>query len=122
MLNCYPWGLSLNRVVPEAINRTRIEFRSYVWDEAKLGQGAGGALHQVEMEDEAIVARLVPINLTPHKQSQSWRFLFSKEITTLAPDCNVKNLSILLSLEGYWEIWYTDVLKKSLSVPLHEQR
>jgi choline monooxygenase len=55
MLNCYPWGLSLNRVVPEAIDRTRIEFRSYVWDEAKLGQGAGGALHQVELEDEAIV-------------------------------------------------------------------
>lgn len=55
MLNCYPWGLSLNRVVPEAIDRTRIEFRSYVWDEAKLGQGAGGALHQVELEDESIV-------------------------------------------------------------------
>ena len=55
MLNCYPWGLSLNRVVPEAIDRTRIEFRSYVWDEAKLRQGAGGALHQVELEDEAVV-------------------------------------------------------------------
>ncbi len=55
MLNFYPWGLSLNRVVPEAIDRTRIEFRSFVGDEAKLGQGAGGALHQVELEDEAIV-------------------------------------------------------------------
>src|SRR5271169_1223699 len=55
MLNCYPWGLSLNRVVPEAIDRTRIEFRSYVWDEEKLRQGAGGALHQVELEDEAVV-------------------------------------------------------------------
>jgi len=55
MLNFYPWGLSLNRVVPEAIDRTRVEFRSYVWDEAKRGAGAGGALHQVEMEDEAVV-------------------------------------------------------------------
>jgi len=55
MLNFYPWGLSLNRVVPEKVDRTRIEFRSYVWDEAKLGEGAGGALHQVELEDEAIV-------------------------------------------------------------------
>ncbi len=55
MLNCYPWGLSLNRVVPEGLDRTRIEFRSYVWDESKLGQGAGGALHRVELEDEAIV-------------------------------------------------------------------
>jgi len=55
MLNFYPWGLSVNRVVPEAIDRTRIEFRSYVWDEAKRGRGAGGALDEVEKEDEAIV-------------------------------------------------------------------
>ena len=55
MLNFYPWGLSLNRVVPESVARTRVEFRSYVWDEAKLGQGAGGALHEVELEDEAVV-------------------------------------------------------------------
>ena len=55
MLNFYPWGLSLNRVVPEAIDRTRVEFRAYVADEAKRGQGAGGALHEVELEDEAVV-------------------------------------------------------------------
>jgi choline monooxygenase len=55
MLNFYPWGLSLNRIVPEAIDRTRVEFRSYVWDEERRERGAGGALHQVEMEDEAIV-------------------------------------------------------------------
>lgn len=55
MLNFYPWGLSLNLLQPEAINRTRVAFRSYVWDESKLETGAGAALHQVEMEDEAIV-------------------------------------------------------------------
>jgi len=55
MLNFYPWGLSLNRVMPEGVARTRVEFRSYVWDETKLGQGAGGALHEVELEDEAVV-------------------------------------------------------------------
>jgi choline monooxygenase len=55
MLNLYPWGLSLNRVVPESVGRSRVEFRSYVWDEAKLAQGAGGALHEVELEDEAVV-------------------------------------------------------------------
>jgi len=55
MLNFYPWGLSLNRVVPEEIDRTRVEFRSYVWDPSKRGQGAGGALHDVELEDEAVV-------------------------------------------------------------------
>jgi choline monooxygenase len=55
MLNFYPWGLSLNLVIPEAIDRTRVAFRSYVWNDAKLEAGAGAALHQVEMEDEAIV-------------------------------------------------------------------
>jgi choline monooxygenase len=55
MLNFYPWGLSLNLVQPQAIGRTRVLFRSYVWDESKIDAGAGSALGQVEMEDEAIV-------------------------------------------------------------------
>jgi len=55
MLNFYPWGLSLNLVQPLAPARTRISFRTYVWDESKLGAGAGGALDEVEMEDEAVV-------------------------------------------------------------------
>ena len=50
MLNFYPWGLSLNLVQPEGIERTRVSFRSY-----KRGQGAGGALDRVEMEDETVV-------------------------------------------------------------------
>ena len=45
----------MNLVQPEAINRTRVAFRSYLWDESKLDIGAGAALHQVEMDDEAIV-------------------------------------------------------------------
>ena len=55
MLNFYPWGLSLNLVTPVAIDRTRVAFRSYILDETKLDAGAGAGLHQVEMEDEAIV-------------------------------------------------------------------
>ena len=55
MLNFYPWGLSLNLVQPEAVDRTRVAFRTYVWDSNKTESGAGAALHQVEMEDEAIV-------------------------------------------------------------------
>lgn len=58
MLNFYPWGLSLNLVLPLAPTRTRVAFRSYVHDATKLDQGAGGALDQVEMEDEAIVERV----------------------------------------------------------------
>jgi choline monooxygenase len=55
MLNFYPWGLSLNLVIPEALDRTRVLFRSYVWDETKLGEGAGAELDRVEAEDEAIL-------------------------------------------------------------------
>jgi choline monooxygenase len=55
MLNFYPWGLSLNFVQPLSLARTRIAFRSYVHDAAKLDSGAGGALDRVEAEDEAVV-------------------------------------------------------------------
>ena len=55
MLNFYPWGLSLNLVQPLAIDRTRVLFRSYVWDPSKLETGAGASLDRVEAEDEAVV-------------------------------------------------------------------
>lgn len=55
MLNFYPWGLSLNLVQPEAINRTRVAFRTYLWDSNLLDASAAATLHQTEMEDEAIV-------------------------------------------------------------------
>ena len=55
MLNFYPWGLSLNLVEPQALDRTRVLFRSFVWDESKLDKGAGAGLDRVEAEDEAIV-------------------------------------------------------------------
>ena len=55
MLNFYPWGLSMNLVQPLGPARTRVLFRSYVADAARLGQGAGGALDEVELQDEAVV-------------------------------------------------------------------
>ncbi|MDH4288358.1 MAG: Rieske 2Fe-2S domain-containing protein [Aquincola sp.] len=55
MLNFYPWGLSVNQVLPLAPERTRVIFRSYVARPELLGQGAGAALDMVEMEDEAAV-------------------------------------------------------------------
>jgi choline monooxygenase len=55
MLNFYPWGLSLNRVQPEGLARCTVAFRSFVWNDTRLDAGAGGALHEVEMEDEAVV-------------------------------------------------------------------
>jgi choline monooxygenase len=55
MLNFYPWGLSLNQVLPLSPSRTRVIFRSYVQRPELLGHGAGAALDTVEMEDEAAV-------------------------------------------------------------------
>jgi choline monooxygenase len=55
MYNFYPWGLSLNLIQPQAIDRTLVSFHTYVVDAARLEIGAGAALDQVEMEDEAVV-------------------------------------------------------------------
>lgn len=55
MLNFYPWGLSLNLVQPLGPTRTRVSFRSFVARPELLGRGAGGALDEVELEDEAAV-------------------------------------------------------------------
>ena len=55
MLNFYPWGLSINLVEPLSPSRTRVRFRSYVGNAARLDGGAGGALDRVEQEDEAVV-------------------------------------------------------------------
>jgi choline monooxygenase len=55
MLNFYPWGLSVNLVRPAGPERTVVSFRSYVADASQRGRGAGGDLHAVELEDEAIV-------------------------------------------------------------------
>ncbi len=55
MLNFYPWGLSVNLVVPLSPTRTRVSFLSYVWDEQRRASGVGADLHRVEMEDEEVV-------------------------------------------------------------------
>ena len=55
MFNFYPWGLSVNIVKPLKTNLTKVEFKSYVWDENKRQSGAGSILDKVEKEDEEIV-------------------------------------------------------------------
>ncbi len=56
MLNIYPWGISVNVVKPQTIDRCVISFRIYVWDE-KLFDLNKMDLHSIEMEDEAVVER-----------------------------------------------------------------
>ena len=55
MLNVYPWGLSVNVVLPQGPRRTKVVYRRYVWDPSLLEQGAGAGLDTVEYEDEAVV-------------------------------------------------------------------
>ena len=55
MLNFYPWGLSLNLVLPRGLDRCRVFYREFLWRPELRDRGAGGDLHQVEMEDEEVV-------------------------------------------------------------------
>ena len=55
MLNFYPWGLSVNLVIPESVAKTRIVYHGFVGDSALLAKGAGGDLDKVEAEDQFIV-------------------------------------------------------------------
>lgn len=55
MINVYPWGISLNVVLPQAIDRTIIRYRTFVWDDAKFNTGAGSSLDVVEQEDDDVV-------------------------------------------------------------------
>ena len=55
MLNFYPWGLSINIVKPISIQKTKVQFLTYVYDESKLETGAGASLDKVEREDEFVV-------------------------------------------------------------------
>ncbi|CAN5227569.1 SRPBCC family protein [soil metagenome] len=55
MFNFYPWGLSLNIVQPLSVSETKVSFLTYVFDESKLGSGAGSGLDEVEHEDEEVV-------------------------------------------------------------------
>lgn len=55
LLNVYPWGLSVNHVNPVGPTESEVIFERFVWRPALLGQGAGGDLELVEMEDEAVV-------------------------------------------------------------------
>ncbi len=58
MFNFYPWGLSLNIVKPINPKLTKVEFRTYIWDDSKLEHGAGSILDKVEREDEDIVEKV----------------------------------------------------------------
>jgi choline monooxygenase len=55
MFNFYNWGLSVNVVRPIEPSKTVVEFLTYIREGSDIEDGAGGDLHRVEMEDEAVV-------------------------------------------------------------------
>jgi|TARA_B110000116_G_scaffold222036_1_gene200737 choline monooxygenase len=55
MFSFYPWGLSINIVKPLSLNKTKVSFITYIYDETKLEAGAGSLLDKVEREDEFVV-------------------------------------------------------------------
>ncbi len=57
MLNFYKWGLSLNIVQPTSFNTTTVNFRTYLYPNAKAQQ-EDFALDQTELEDEWVVERV----------------------------------------------------------------
>ncbi len=69
----------------------------------------------------AIVARLVPTTIAPPPSTRGpgWRISFPKAFDPFVPDnCDPKAFSVLFSPEGYWEIWYTSVLRNSVFSPM----
>jgi choline monooxygenase len=58
MLNVYPWGVSVNRVLPLGPSEMEVVFESWVWDAALRQTGAGAALDTVEQQDEDVVLRV----------------------------------------------------------------
>ena len=55
MLNFYPWGLSVNIIVPISVNETKIIYQGYIKDSLLEYQGAGSELDLVETQDQQIV-------------------------------------------------------------------
>jgi choline monooxygenase len=58
MINAYPWGLSVNVVLPIDVQTTRVLYLVWVWDPARRETGAGAGLDQVEHEDDRAVERV----------------------------------------------------------------
>jgi len=55
MFNVYPWGVSLNVVLPQGPERTTVQFRRFVWDDTRRDVATSQGLDGVEEEDEVVV-------------------------------------------------------------------
>ena len=58
MFNFYPWGLSVNIVIPISPDKTRVVYRGYVKNSELTAEGAGGDLDTVELQDQDIIEKV----------------------------------------------------------------
>ena len=55
MLNLYPWGLSMNLILPKGLRKTEVQFHIYLLPGYDQSDFQNATIHQTELEDEAIV-------------------------------------------------------------------
>jgi choline monooxygenase len=58
MFNFYPWGISINIVVPLAVDKSCIRFLTYIYDRSRMGSSSPEQIKQTEFEDHAIVQQV----------------------------------------------------------------
>jgi hypothetical protein len=69
----------------------------------------------------AVAATLFPTTMKLH--TGGWRIPLADEWKALAPlDVNPRAISFLLAPEGYLELWFTDVLRRTLTPSWHNPR
>jgi hypothetical protein len=67
----------------------------------------------------ALAARLLPTSIAP--PGPCWRVSFPRAFDVFVPpDCDPKSFSVLLSPEGYLEIWYTETLRRAVFTDLRK--
>lgn len=60
-----------------------------------------------------VVVQLLPVTISPPRSC--WSIVLPKILNVLAPNgCDPEAFSILLTMEGHWEVWYTDIVRKTL--------
>jgi len=58
MLNIYPWGVSVNIIIPQHKEKTIIRYETFVFNSENKKSGAGGDLGTVEMEDQNAILKV----------------------------------------------------------------
>ena len=64
-------------------------------------------------EDASIIVRLQQVELKPNQAY--WRLSFPAVLDEFVPaGCDKKSVSLILPLDGYLEVWYTEILRAAV--------